>query len=120
MPSKSTKTVMILVAIFTIGAAFFPEFSGRLLANDSTSIKNQKPSLIATVSISGMTCQGCANSIEKSLSKVDIVQKAVVSYENRQATVELKIPDREKSEKLIKEKINSFGYKVTKIDWSKP
>lgn len=40
-----------------------------------------------TLSVSNMTCAACPITVKKALSKVDGVEKAEVSYENKQAVV---------------------------------
>lgn len=40
-----------------------------------------------TLSISGMTCQSCANTVEKALNKVDGVKEAKVNLSEKKATV---------------------------------
>lgn len=42
-----------------------------------------------TLSVSGMTCQACANTIEKALKGVNGVKEAKVDLKNNQATVTL-------------------------------
>ncbi|NBU81071.1 MAG: heavy-metal-associated domain-containing protein [Flavobacteriaceae bacterium] len=43
----------------------------------------------ASFKIEGMTCaMGCAKTIETKLSKLDGVQKAIVDFDNKQATVD--------------------------------
>jgi len=40
-----------------------------------------------TLAVSGMTCAACPITVKKALSKVDGVEKAEVSYENKEAVV---------------------------------
>ncbi len=40
-----------------------------------------------TLSVSNMTCAACPITVKKALSKVDGVEKAEVSYENKEAVV---------------------------------
>lgn len=42
-----------------------------------------------TLTISGMTCESCANTVEKALKKVDGVKKATVNLSEKTATVVL-------------------------------
>ncbi|MGB5323476.1 heavy-metal-associated domain-containing protein, partial [Lutimonas sp.] len=39
--------------------------------------------------IKGMSCNGCRNHVEKALSEVDGVQKAVVDLEKAEASIEM-------------------------------
>jgi mercuric ion binding protein len=40
-----------------------------------------------TLSVSGMTCPGCASGVEEALQKVGAVQKIEVNYDKREAMV---------------------------------
>ncbi len=42
---------------------------------------------LVTLSVSGMTCAGCASHVEKALQKVAGVQKTEVNYDKKEATV---------------------------------
>ena len=47
-----------------------------------------------TLAVEGMTCGGCANSVKKALERVEGVQSAQVSFEDKQATVQAPGVDR--------------------------
>jgi copper chaperone CopZ len=40
-----------------------------------------------TLSVSGMTCAGCAGHVEKALQKVEGVEKTEVNYDKKEAVV---------------------------------
>jgi periplasmic mercuric ion binding protein len=42
---------------------------------------------LVTLSVSGMTCAGCATGVEKALQNVEGVQKTEVNYDKREAMV---------------------------------
>ena len=42
---------------------------------------------LVTLSVSGMTCAGCASHVEKALQKVEGVQKTEVNYDKKEAMV---------------------------------
>jgi periplasmic mercuric ion binding protein len=42
---------------------------------------------LVTLSVSGMTCAGCATGVEKALQNVEGVQKSEVNYDKREAMV---------------------------------
>ncbi|MEW6061247.1 MAG: heavy metal-associated domain-containing protein [Bacteroidota bacterium] len=64
------KQLMILLTVIFAAALFATE-------KDKT----------ATLNISGMTCQSCANTVEKALKKVDGVKSATVNLAEKKATV---------------------------------
>jgi copper ion binding protein len=45
----------------------------------------------ASFAVEGMNCTGCATAIEKKLKNLDGVQSAIVSYEQKRATVEFDV-----------------------------
>ena len=45
----------------------------------------------ASFAVEGMDCTGCATAIEKKLRNLDGVQTAIVSYEQKRATVEFDV-----------------------------
>ena len=42
---------------------------------------------LVTLSVSGMTCAGCASHVEEALQKVEGVQKTEVNYDKKEAMV---------------------------------
>lgn len=82
----------IATAVVLIVAAF-PYYSEPvtrlLLANKSSETTPAAPRLEqATLAVDGMDCTACATVIEKKLRDLAGVQSAVVSYEQKQATIE--------------------------------
>lgn len=63
-----------------------------------------------TISVHGMTCGGCVNSVTKALHAVDGVQKVDVSLEQHQATVTFDVA--KTSETALKNAIEDAGYDV--------
>ncbi len=64
----------------------------------------------ATLQISGMTCAACASKIEKSLTKIDGVEKANVNFAIEKTKVVY--DDAKTNVKAFEEKINKLGYEV--------
>ena len=60
-----------------------------------------------TLKVNGMTCGGCATSVEKALTGTDGVAKARVSYERGRAVV--KYDDQKVTVAKLREIINSTG-----------
>jgi copper chaperone len=62
----------------------------------------------ATITVKGMTCSGCVNSVTKALQGVDGVQEAKVDLEGQKATV---VFDESKtSVQALKRAIEDAGY----------
>ena len=61
-----------------------------------------------TLSVSGMTCAACPITVKKALSKVDGVEKAEVSYENKEAVVTY--DDAKTSVEALTEATEGAGY----------
>jgi len=54
-----------------------------ILTVNNMNSTNQK----TDINISGMTCSGCANTVEKALAKLDGVESASVDHEKKSASV---------------------------------
>ncbi len=63
-----------------------------------------------TLRVSGMTCEGCAVTIEKALKDTQGVLDARVSYEKGEAWV--KYDDRKVNVRKLRQVINGTGFKV--------
>lgn len=78
-------------------------------SNETTSTKTENIKTIK-LDVSGMTCEGCENTIESALNKVDGVVSVEASHINAIATISF---DSTKLEQVtIAQKINETGYKV--------
>jgi copper chaperone CopZ len=66
-----------------------------------------------TLRIGGMTCEGCAVTIEKALKDTAGVLEARVSYEKGEAWV--KYNDRKVTVRKLREVINGTGFKVVAV-----
>jgi len=64
----------------------------------------------AAIKISGMTCQACAVSVQKSLEKVKGVKRAEVSSDKGLATVVY--DDAQANEQQLRDAINKTGFKA--------
>jgi len=76
----------------------------------------------ASFNIEGMTCaMGCAKTIEKELTEMDGVQKAVVDFDNKTATVSFdsSIQTPESLTKTVEAAADGKTYKVSNIIASK-
>jgi copper chaperone CopZ len=85
-----TATVGVLIV------AAFPYYSepvARLLLSSKISETTAAAPRLdrASFAVEGMVCTGCATAIEKNLRKLDGVHSAIVSYEQKRATVEFDV-----------------------------
>lgn len=64
-----------------------------------------------TLSVPGMTCAACPITVKKTLTKVDGVQKAEVSYEKREAVVTF--DDAKTSAEALTKATENAGYPAT-------
>jgi mercuric transport protein len=64
-----------------------------------------------TIYVTGMTCGGCAISIEQVLKNTEGVEEVRVSYERGEAVV--KYDDRKVTAARLREAINGIGYSAT-------
>ncbi|WP_206915830.1 heavy-metal-associated domain-containing protein [Alicyclobacillus suci] len=62
----------------------------------------------ATITVKGMTCGGCVNSVTKALKAVDGVQEANVDLQGQNATVTF--DDSKTSVAALKEAVEDAGY----------
>lgn len=94
---KQTFVITIFVIIF---ASVFTSCSGSGSNGDEKTVE---------LNIEGMTCDGCANTITKSLEKTEGVSEADVSLEEKKAVVKYTGED---NEALVKA-VEKVGYKAT-------
>ena len=65
----------------------------------------------STIYVAGMTCAGCAISIEQVLKNIEGVEDVRVSFERGEAVV--KYDDRKVTSARLREAINGIGYRAT-------
>lgn len=63
-----------------------------------------------TITVKGMTCDGCVKSVTKALKNVDGVQEALVDLSGQSATVTF--DDGKTSVSALKEAVEDAGYDV--------
>ena len=97
------KYLLILSTVLIFG--FSVIISAQDKPKDETKVEKK------TFEVKGMTCQGCVNTVETKLGKIDGVEKYDVSLEKGEAEVEYD-PNKVNSEKIEKE-FEKSPYKVT-------
>lgn len=86
---------LLIVFMFTLALAFG---ASTILAATRT----------VTIRVKGMTCGGCATSVEKALKGTEGVQEARVSFERGKAVI--KYDDQKVTVAKLREVINSTGF----------
>lgn len=105
-----------VVATWALAFAFLPNYAGHLWGGSpqATSPAGSSTSRLAqrtrwTLSIAGMTCEGCAAHIEAELAKVPGVLSVSVSYKSGRAVVEA---DPSVTEEVLRKAVEEAGYTV--------
>lgn len=109
--SKWNKLTLWAITIFALTFLTFPEWSPILLnAQTEVSTMNQT----VTLNVSGMTCGGCALTVQKALETVPGVKSSAVDFETGTASVSVgaSIPS---SQSLISA-VETAGYKAVLVD----
>ena len=108
-----SKTFLGTVTLLAIIMLAFPYYSGIFYPNTEKQIIIVDKSDIKTTEfkISGMTCTGCEEHVNREINKLNGIVRSKASYENGNAIVEF---DKTKTnETEIEKAINATGYKVT-------
>lgn len=107
-----TRSILLLGAISLSGAASTvvatppaPIPAAGSVAHDSIEV--------VTLAVEGMTCGGCTLATRKVLTRLDGVEKAVVTYEPPRAVVTFD-PDKVTSEQMIAA-IKTLGYRANVV-----
>ena len=108
-----SKTFLGIVTVFAALMLAFPLYADIFYPKTDKQIIVVDKADIQTVefSISGMTCNGCAEHVKHEVNKLDGIVEVNASYENGNAIV--KFDQTKTNAKEIEKAINSTGYKVT-------
>ncbi len=123
--NRRTKTVLWAVTIFATLSFSYPYYSSALLANNNseTSGPKAKQTMIqpldttkhkkeVQLSVTGMSCTGCANRCQKVLFNFKGITHAEVSYKKEMAAIRYN-PDHTSVDKII-HRIEEMGFKAKK------
>ena len=93
-----------------IGFVTYPEWSGAVLGKSSkpVAVTNSEARLV-TLSVTGMTCSGCATNVKNALLATPGVSKVEVSFDEKKATVALDQKANATKGDLVKS-VESIGY----------
>ena len=111
---KNFKMMLFVLTALTIGFAFFPQITGmdgNVIGGDS----EKTATSLAIIDIGGMTCDGCASSINHALTNLEGVIKADVSYSTKTAIVYFD-NENEEIDDIVKKAITDIGFKINKYD----
>lgn len=81
-----------------------------LFAFESAARRLRRPPKGLVLSVEGMTCGGCAKKVERAILEVPGVNAALVSFDEKSATVGF---DQKDAHGAVIERIESLGYEVT-------
>lgn len=106
------QTLTVLLAL-TLGGLAAPSDSAaqptdELLRADTTD---------AVVSVRGMACELCAQSMKQALEEVDAIEGATVRLEDQHALLTLK-PNQSVTEEELRTTVTNAGYQFEKVDFS--
>jgi copper chaperone CopZ len=111
---RSSRTALWLVAVLVAVLAAFPYYSGALVRVLAREPRAAQPANLVSehvvLTIQGMDCTACAALIEKSLSRIQGVRSAKVSFEKKEASIDYD-PRVVAPEQFVKA-IDEAGYKV--------
>ena len=99
-----------LATVAVLAFALFPSYAG-LLYRDTSGASAPADAQTVTLSIEGMTCEGCAAHLESALADVPGVKSVSVSYADGRAVVVID-PASPASRSALVEAIESSGYTV--------
>ena len=109
---RFSRTMLWMAAVGVVVFAFFPSYVGALLGNSSSA--DITPHHTVTLLVDGMTCDGCAITVEQSLLRVPGVTAASVSYDSGHAVVVLD-PESSVLDSVLIDAVEEAGYEAALI-----
>jgi|FaiFalDrversion3_1042247.scaffolds.fasta_scaffold00122_1 copper ion binding protein len=125
--SRWNKVLLWVATVVVILFAAFPYYSGSLWAAlnrganqhpESNSPATAQRLTKARLTVSGMTCGGCAASLESALAEIPGVTRATVSYEKGEAVVEYDAA--QVTTEKLKETVANVGFKAEAVEVISP
>lgn len=114
---RTTKTFLWVTAFLVTAVAFLPFYVGYLAAvtipqNDTSafSAAENEPNKTVVIEVEGMTCEGCAMTINQTLRKMKGIVSAEGSFKDKNVKVVYDLKQTTLDE--IKQAINALGYKA--------
>lgn len=112
---RFNKAMFWVSVLFIAAFAFFPNYVGLLLGGTSARAVSDGQAQVS-LTIEGMTCEGCTAAITKSLSAVDGVQGVEVDYHSKSARVVLADDTLAKNPQPLLDAVKAAGYDATLVD----
>jgi len=110
---KTRKLTLFIIAPIIIGFLLFPNL---IPAEDLSAITENQTDIISEWTVTGMTCQGCANGLQNAMNNMEGIIKCNVDYETRIMKCQTN-PKLMTDEKLIN-LVTKVGYKAEKKESS--
>ena len=102
----------ILIVVFAIGFLAACQSNTKKVSNDSKAETTQVVEYeTMELSVSGMTCTGCENTIKNGLKQVDGVVEVEASHKTNKVTI--KVEKDKVSREEIAQQIETIGYNVS-------
>ena len=115
-PKLESLNKMLLwgAAVLVLGFALFPNYVGTLFgsAHVESEVIDKRGLVEFVVELEGMTCEACAVHNQEVLNKLPEVRSAVVSYEDKKATL---LADKSLTKEAVQKSVEQAGYKTTNI-----
>lgn len=110
---RFNRGMLWVAAGFVLVFALFPKYVGLLVADDDRPADvSAEGASVVTLDLAGMSCEGCAPTVEKSLRGVPGVRSASVSYAESRAELVVDPASPPSRETLVRA-VEAAGYEVT-------
>lgn len=112
LPRRALQSLLIF-GLLILGGSAFPtdsvaQSTDELLQSDTTD---------AVVSVRGMACEMCAQSMKQALEDVDAIESATVRLDDQEALLTLK-PGQSVTEKELRTTVTNAGYQFKGVEFS--
>ncbi len=99
---RVNRSILWLGTLAVVTLAFFPSYAALLVGSEipPQPTLGEIPSETVVLSVQGMTCEGCANEVQRQLAQLPGVLRAVVSFDTSEAVVDLDANSRPATEVL--------------------
>lgn len=111
---RLNRTMLWVVTVVAVAFLFFPSYIGAFLEDRESLALNDSYDTV-TLTISGMTCEACATTLENELVKVPGVSAAEVRYEKKEAIIGFPKGANGPRKELLTA-VSSLGYSAQFID----
>jgi copper chaperone CopZ len=111
---KLNKIMLWVVTAFVLAFSFFPNYVGYLFGGSDSAHPRSDSGLVEwSMTVEGMTCQGCAAHIQSELLKIPGVLEAKVDYEQARAVI---VATSEVAETDLRKVVDAAGYSISSAE----